>query len=50
MMLDVPWAAPGSGLGKEHLAFWAFERARLLEDDQVRVVLDVVGDILIGGQ
>ena len=34
------------GVGKQRLAVGALQLARLLEDDQVRVVLDVVGDVL----
>ena len=40
----------GLGVGEQRLAFWAFEGARLLEDDQVGIVLDVVVDVFDDGQ
>src|SRR5207302_8013519 len=38
------------GVGKQGLPIWALQLASLLEDDQVRVVLDVVRDVLDNGQ
>ena len=40
----------GLGVGEQHLPFRTLQRASLLEDDQVRVVLDVVRDVLDDGQ
>jgi hypothetical protein len=40
----------GLGVRKQHHAFGALERARLFEDDQVRIVLDVIADVFYDRQ